>query len=73
MDAVHPYETIARHVYDLDRSTLIYELTHFDGPFPLDFSTDYLASATTEKMRHLLAAALWRAHRSGALNLISRH
>jgi hypothetical protein len=65
MDAVHPYERIALHVYNLDRSTLIYELTHFDGPFPLDFSGEYLASTATEKLRHMLAAAMWRAQRAG--------
>ncbi len=72
MDAVSPYENIAQQVYNMDRTELIYELTHFDGPFPLDFSSDYLASTTTDKMRHILAAALWRAHRTGALNLVPR-
>ncbi len=55
------FETIAADVCVLDRSAVIDALTHF-ASFPLDLSDEYLATCPTEKLRHLLAAALWRAH-----------
>jgi hypothetical protein len=69
---VSPFEQIADQVCHLDRNGLIAHLTHFDGPFPLDFSSEYLSEKTTEEMRHLLAAALWRAQRANGLALTPR-
>lgn len=54
------YEAIADEVCRLERPALIDRLTHFEGRLPLDFSQEYLNSCTTDQMRHLLAAALWR-------------
>jgi len=54
------YESILTDVASLDRSALAHDLGHFPGSPPLDFTEDYLSNCTTDQMRHLLAAALWR-------------
>lgn len=56
------YEQIAAEVCRLDRSDLVDRLTHFDGPIKLDFTAEALGNYSTDRMRHLLAAAIWRAH-----------
>jgi len=72
METDNPYEDINHYVCSLDRRALRHELTHFDGPFPLDFSADYLTAASTDKLRHILAAALWRTHQQSALHMMPR-
>jgi hypothetical protein len=54
------YEAIAAEVCRLDRASLIDQLIHFDGQLHLDFSPEYLESCPTDRMRHILVAALWR-------------
>lgn len=54
------YETIAADVCRLERAELIERLTHFDGGMTLDFSPEYLSNISTDQMRHLLVAAIWR-------------
>jgi len=53
------FECISDQVCQMDRAALIDRLTHFEH-MRLDFTPEYLAKVPTEKMRHLLAAALWR-------------
>jgi len=60
MVAVDVYERVITEVCGLDRSEMIERLAHFQGRIPLDFSYDFLQNCDTEKLRHLLAAALWR-------------
>ncbi len=55
------YEQIAAEVCCLDRTDLVERLTHFDGPVKLDFTVEVLSRYSTDRMRHLLAAAIWRA------------
>lgn len=60
MTSSEEYEAIAREVCTLDRSALIDRLTHFDSQLPLDFSEEFLAASPTDRLRHILVAALWR-------------
>ena len=54
------YENLVTEICSLDRSTLIAQLSNFDGDLRLDFSDEYLRQSSTETLRHLLLAALWR-------------
>ena len=60
MTSAQLYESLVTELCDLDRPSLIARLTHFDGPLHLDFSDEYLEQCTTENIRHLLLAAIWR-------------
>lgn len=54
------YEAVVQEVCELDRAELSDRLAHFSGDIPLDFSPDFLACCDTDRLRHLLVAALWR-------------
>ena len=54
------YENLVTEICSLERPALIAQLTHFDGDLRLDFSEEYLRQSSTENLRHLLLAALWR-------------
>ena len=54
------YENIAGLVCRLERPALVHHLTHFEGDLTLDFSPEYLDTCSTDQIRHLLVAALWR-------------
>jgi hypothetical protein len=54
------YESLIQEVCGLDRSIMIERLADFSGDLRLDFSRAYLESCDTERLRHLLLAALWR-------------
>lgn len=41
----------------LTRDGLLHELTHFKGAVQLDFSEEFLAKLSDEKLRHVLLAA----------------
>jgi hypothetical protein len=66
MSKLEIFENIAADVYLFDRARIVDELLHF-ASFPLDLTQEYLATCPTEKLRHLLAAALWRAHTRGGV------
>ena len=54
-----------RRVHAMDRRQCIEALTHFRD-IPLDFDDAYLSGMSTERLRHLLAAALITVHRRRA-------
>ena len=60
MGSDQAYQEIISQVCAMARDSLADSLLHFDGELPLDFSSEYLADCSTERMQHLLAAALWR-------------
>ncbi len=60
MSSSETYESFLVQVASLDRDTLIARLSQFQGNLRLDFSPDYLATCSTDRLRHLLIAALWR-------------
>ena len=53
------FETISDQVCRMDRTALIERLLHLDR-IRLDFTPEYLSTVSTERIRHMLAAALWR-------------
>ena len=54
------YESLIQEVCGLDRLSMIDRLIHFPGNLRLDFSRDFLDACDTDRLRHLLLAALWR-------------
>lgn len=44
-------------IRDLSRERLIHELLNFRGALRLDFTEDFLARLSDEKLRHILLAA----------------
>ncbi len=54
------YESLVHEIFGLDRATMIERLTHFDGDLALDFSEEFLNGCDTDRIRHLLMAAVWR-------------
>ena len=60
MGSDQAYQDIVREVCAMDRESLTHSLHEFAGDLPLDFSLEYLSACSTERMQHLLAAALWR-------------
>jgi hypothetical protein len=53
------YEGLVQDVCVLDRATVIERLAHFKGNLQLDFSPAFLHSCDTDRLRHMLLAALW--------------
>ena len=45
-------------IASLDRQALIDRLLHFDGQCRLDFTESFLTSKSTDRLRHILLAAL---------------
>ena len=62
MNAFETYQSVVQSVCELDRYVIIQRLTHFNADMPLDFTAEYLDACTTDQLRHLLVAALWRWH-----------
>ncbi len=60
MSSREVYESVLLEVASLDRPALIDRLAHFAGDLHLDFSEDFLARCDTDRMRHMLVAAIWR-------------
>ena len=56
------YEDLLVEVATMRRGEIIDQLAHFPGDLHLDFSQAYLESCSTDHLRHLLTAALWRCH-----------
>jgi hypothetical protein len=54
-------EEVSTSVSDLDRSELKQRIKDFHGRFKLDFTDDYLETASTDRLRHILLAAIMTA------------
>jgi hypothetical protein len=65
MSSTEVYESLLVEIASMSRGELIEQLTHFSGDLPLDFSEDYLNGCQTDRLRHLLTAALWRCRTKG--------
>jgi len=55
-------------IADFPRNRLIYELTHFSGSLRLDFTEDFLAHLSDEKLRHILLAAYLHGRPNHSIN-----
>lgn len=60
MSSAEIYESMVTDVCTLDRGTMIRRLLTFNDGVQLDFSAEYLEGCETERVRHLLVAAMWR-------------
>ncbi len=54
---------LAALVHGMNRRALVYQLTHFDPGFKLDFTPEFIASQSNEQLRHILLAAHLQARR----------
>ncbi len=52
----------------MDRPGLLTQIHTFHDPFPLDFTSEYLAHQSTEQLRHILMAAFLQ-HKQHAQDL----
>lgn len=52
------FEQAATSIGTLERDELKEQIRNFKGRFKLDFTEDYLNSATVDRLRHILLAAI---------------
>ena len=50
-------QRITQEVARMGRDQVIYELLHFEGNAPLDFTEQFLSERSVEHLRHILVAA----------------
>jgi hypothetical protein len=48
---------IAVHIAGMNRQAIMFELMNFQSRFKLDFTENYLAALSVERLRHILLAA----------------
>lgn len=66
MSADFPFEKICCKVTSMSKREVIRRLLHFDGPIKLDFTPDYLENLSTDRLRHILLAAIVTVNRKHA-------
>ncbi len=54
-------ESLIDIVSSMDRDDLTRRLLSFSGQFPVDFTPDYLAQLSADRLRHILVAACLQA------------
>jgi len=59
------FERTVTTVGTLDKDELKKRIRHFKGRFKLDFTDDYLNTASVDRLRHILFAALITARGQG--------
>jgi hypothetical protein len=55
------FEQAATSIGTLEKDELKKQIKNFKGRFKLDFTEDYLNTATIDRLRHILLAALMNA------------
>jgi hypothetical protein len=58
MSADFSFEKMCSTITAMSKQEVIRRLLHFDGPIKLDFSRDYLENLSTDRLRHILLAAV---------------
>jgi hypothetical protein len=53
-----PAEEIVARLCRMDRQAMVHELQRFRARFRMDLTEDFLAGLSTERIRHILLAAL---------------
>jgi len=66
MSAEFSFENMCSRITAMNKQEVIRRLLHFDGPIKLDFSPDYLEKLSTDRLRHILLAAVVTTHRKHA-------
>jgi len=64
--AGHSIEKMCSQIASMSKREVIRRLLHFDGPLKLDYSAAYLEKQTTDRLRHILLAAVVTVHRKRA-------
>jgi len=65
MGTASSFERIVSAIASLSKSEVKRRLLHFKGGVKLDFTESYLDSLSTDKLRHILLAAMTTIKRSG--------
>ena len=50
-------------IAEMDRGDLIQQLKNFDAPFPIDFTADFLATQSLDRLRHIFAGLVMQCRR----------
>jgi hypothetical protein len=58
MDSERLYERLAMAIASLERSQVEHKIKNFKGTFKFDFTDEYLASLTVDRLKHILLAAI---------------
>jgi len=58
MDSERIFEELAISIASLGRSEVEDRIKNFKGSFKFDFTDEYLASLTVDRLRHILLAAI---------------
>ena len=66
MSSGFSFEKICCKITSMNKREVIRRLLHFDGPIKLDYSSDYLESLSTDRLRHILLAAVVTVNRKHA-------
>jgi hypothetical protein len=66
MSADFSFEKMCSRITAMSKQEVIRRLLHFDGPIKLDFSPAYLEELSTDRLRHILLAAVVTMHRKHA-------
>ena len=66
MSAEFSFEKMCSRIASMSKLEVIDRLVHFDGPMNLDFTNEYLETLSTDKLRHILLAALTTVRRKQA-------
>ncbi|OQA04175.1 MAG: hypothetical protein BWY69_00085 [Planctomycetes bacterium ADurb.Bin401] len=58
MDTQRIFEKLAMSISTLGRRQVEHRIKNFKGSFKFDFTDEYLASLTIDRLRHILYAAI---------------
>ena len=58
MPSKFSFEKMCSKIASMSKREVIRRLLNFDGPLKLDFTADYLEKLSTERLRHILLAAV---------------
>ena len=58
MSAEFSFEKLCSQIASMSKPEVIRRLTHFNGHPKLDFTSEYLESLSTDRLRHILLAAV---------------
>ena len=56
----------------LNRDALIHQFAHYPSAFPIDFTPEFLASLSTERLRHIFLAICLQSKHMPALDCHAR-
>lgn len=66
MSAEFSFEKMCSKITEMSKQEVIRRLLRFDGPIKLDFTRDYLEELSTDRLRHILLAAVVTSNRKHA-------